>query len=263
MHEEIDRAQIENGRENRDQDDLDIRHIGIFRHQERPRTHQRRCDLSAGRGGSLDPAGFLGFVAQLLHQRDRECPRCHDIGDGRARDRPHARRSNDRGFRRTARLAPRRGKGQVDEELACARHLEKGAEQDEHEDIGGRHAQRQAEDPLLTQVELPNQTVDAGPAMRQDAGHPIPQPRQRPARSGQGIGDGDHADDGHAQTHDAAAGLEHGDGGDDPHHDVGLRPPACPFDDVIEEIEDVEPAEKGRSQEHGINKPADRAARAR
>ncbi len=88
-------------------------------------------------------------VAQPLHQRDGEGAGGHHIGDGAARDRTHAGRGDDRRLGRAAALPAGGRIGQVDEELAGTGDLEKGTEQHEDEDIGGRHPHGQAEDSLL------------------------------------------------------------------------------------------------------------------
>jgi hypothetical protein len=60
----------------------------------------------------------------------------------------------------SAALASRERERQVDEELARARHLEEGAEQDEGEDDRRGDAEREPEDALLTQEELPDEAVE-------------------------------------------------------------------------------------------------------
>ena len=101
------------------------------------------------RGGRLDAAGEGGAVAEALHQGDRELADGDDVGDARARDRAHQRRT------RTPRPWPaRRGVRRPGPSATSLKswiipaRLEEGAEQDEEEDVGRRDVGRDAVDAL-------------------------------------------------------------------------------------------------------------------
>jgi hypothetical protein len=160
VDEEVDGREVEERREDREAHDVGVGEAGVLGHEEGARPHDRRHDLPAGRGGGLDAARLLPGVAELLHERDRERARRHDVGDGAARDRTHETRGDDGGLGRAAPLAPGDGVRQVDEEAAGAGRLEEGAEEDEGEDDRGRHAEREAEDPLLAEVEVAHDAVE-------------------------------------------------------------------------------------------------------
>ena len=64
----------------------DAQHLG---HQEGASAHDRRHDLTAGRGRSLDCAGLLGSIAHLLHHGDGHDAGASYVGSSRAGDHTH------------------------------------------------------------------------------------------------------------------------------------------------------------------------------
>ncbi len=98
--------------------------------------------------------------------------------------------------------------------------------------------------------------------MLQDAGQPLPQPRQVAAGAGEGVEDRDHPDHRHAQPHRTACRLQHGERGDAAHHDVGLAPEAGAVDDLVEVEHQVATGDQGPGQEDGVQQPAGQPPRA-
>ena len=76
---------IEDGRNDRRLDDLDVGHVERLGHDEGDRAHHRRHDLAAHAGGGLDRAGEHRRVAEALHQRDGELADGQHVGDARSR----------------------------------------------------------------------------------------------------------------------------------------------------------------------------------
>jgi hypothetical protein len=232
MDEEVDRAEIEEGREDRDEHDVDVRDARELGHQERARAHEGRHDLPARGGRGLDPARLRRAVAELLHERDGEGARGDDVGDGRSADRAHAGRGDDGGLGRAAPLPPRGGIGEVDEELARPCHFEEGAEEDEDEDEGGRDAERQAEDAFGAERHLARDAFERVAAVVEDPGHPVGEKRELAPPPGEGIGDEDRADDRHPEAHRAPRGLEHDEDRQDADPDVDVAREDLVGDDV-------------------------------
>ena len=100
---------------------------------------------------------------------------------------------------------PGDGVGQLDEELAHARFLQEGAEEDEQEDEGGGSAYRGAEDALRGIEQVLDDEPGAEPAVAQEAGH-------RPAEVADQ--DEDAGDDHDGQAHHAPAALQQQQDGD-------------------------------------------------
>ena len=105
---------------------------------------------------------------------------------------------------RAAHVAPGGGQRKVDEELAQARAVQEGPEQDEEEDEGGGHAQRRAEQAFRGQVHLGDDALHAEAAMPQHAGDEIAE---------LGVKQEDHGHQGDGQAHDAPRRLQHQDDG--------------------------------------------------
>ena len=61
MHQQIDRAEIQEGRKDRHQNDLQIGHLGEFAHQEGAGAHQRRHDLTP----EMEPIPADAMIAAL------------------------------------------------------------------------------------------------------------------------------------------------------------------------------------------------------
>ena len=79
---------IQNGRDERGEDDVLVRDFEEFGHQERGRAHHRRHQLATGRCHRLDGSGLVALVAALFHQRDGDHAGGHHVRYRAARNRP-------------------------------------------------------------------------------------------------------------------------------------------------------------------------------
>ena len=86
--------------------DLGVGNVQELSHDEGPRPHHRRGQLTGGRRNRLDRAGKGRRVAQPLHCGDRNRPRRHHIGHRRSGHRPEHRRGQRADLRRAAEGAP-------------------------------------------------------------------------------------------------------------------------------------------------------------
>ena len=136
MDTEPDAEEVEERRNRRRLDDVEVRHADELRHEERRRSHDRRHELSARRSSRFDRAREVALIAELLHHGNREGARARDVGDRAARYRAHeaARKHGD--LRRAAARPARHGIRKVDEELAESRRFQVGTEKDEEENEG-------------------------------------------------------------------------------------------------------------------------------
>ena len=156
-------------------------------------------------------------------------------------------------------LAARGGIGQIDEEFARARHLQKGAEQDEDKDKGRRYPKRQPEYAFGPQGHLAGDPFQRIAAMVHDAGHPIGKKRHFAARARKGIGDKGGADDRHAKTHGAACALQHDQNGQNAHPDIDVARKDLIGDDV--DVDRHPSADHHAAQDQGcVDDPAGDAA---
>jgi hypothetical protein len=83
-----DSDEIEHGGQKRSRHDVGIGHAGQFDHDEGPRPHQRRHDLTPRGRHCFDRAGQRLWIAQPAHGGQRDGTGRCDIGRGRTRDRP-------------------------------------------------------------------------------------------------------------------------------------------------------------------------------
>ena len=104
-----------------------------------------------------------------------------------------------------------RAHGDVGEQADHAGALEEGAEQNEQEDVGGGHVDRDAVDALGAEEHLVDDLIEFVAARVE---------RARQKLSEQAVAQEDRADDGQDRTHHAAAGLEHQQHDDDADHDI-------------------------------------------
>ena len=195
---DVDQCDVGNHRRDKGVfDDLDIRNADEFHHQERSRAHNRRHDLTVDRGCDLDRARLFSGKAHALHQRDRKGTRCHNVRDGRTGNQASHSRTNDRRFRRTATQRTQTGKGDLDEIVACARLIQKRAEQNEEENKSRRNTQRDAEDTRCIQPLRVDDRVERQTRVFDDI-------RDQPAGAHVRIGQKDRPDDRQSRTKRAA-----------------------------------------------------------
>src|SRR5690606_5528487 len=147
-----------------------------------------------------------------------------------------------------------------DERLARARRLEERTEQDEREHHGGGHAERQAQNAFLSEVEMTDDPVEAVAAVSQDAGHQLADPWQRTSGAGHGVEQGYHRHDRDRPADGAARRLEHDQYGDDTGDDVALYVEPGAADDAVEVDEQVEADVGGGDHENAVDDPVERDA---
>ena len=116
MHHPERGREIEQRRDDRRLDHLDIGDVERLGHDEGDGAHDRRHDLAAHAGGRLDRAREGRPIAEALHERDGELAGRDDVGDARAVDRAHERRGDDRHLGRPAAMMPDRAERDVGEQ---------------------------------------------------------------------------------------------------------------------------------------------------
>ena len=165
MHHPERGGEIEHRGDHRGLDDDGIIDAQGLRHDEGDRTHHRRHDLSAHRGGGLDAGGEGAAIAEPDHQRDRELADGDDIGDAGARDRSHHAGGEHRDLGGATAGAAEQAKRNVGEQLDHPGALEERAEQDEQEDVGRRDVDRHAVKAFGAVGEVGNDLVEIIAAM--------------------------------------------------------------------------------------------------
>ena len=106
VHDGEDADIVQQGREDRGNDDRGVGHLEELGHDEGRRAHDRRSDLPAGAGRGLDPTREMAGIAQPLHVGNGQRPGRHGIGHGRARDRAEEGRGHYRDLGRSAGILP-------------------------------------------------------------------------------------------------------------------------------------------------------------
>ena len=162
--------EVEHGRNHCGLDDLHVRHVDGFGHDEGHGAHHRWHDLPAHAGGGFHAAGERRRVAEALHQRDGELAGRHHVGHARAVDRAHERRGDHRHLRWPAARVADGAHGEIGEQVDHPCLLQEGAEQDEEVDVGGGDVGRRAEDALGAERERAQDLVRAVAAVREHAG---------------------------------------------------------------------------------------------
>ena len=155
---EVDRAEasdiIQNGGNERPDDDLRIADLKILREQESCGPHDWRHDLTAGGRRRLHARREVRGKAGSLHQWDRDRAVYHHVCDGTARDRAEQARAYNCDLAGPACGVPGEGHCEVHEQLAGTGALHERAEQNEDQNIGGGNGYRDAEDAFGAHVQL-------------------------------------------------------------------------------------------------------------
>ena len=158
-------------RYDRRDDDVEIADTDQFRDDEGGRPHDRRHQLTVGRGGHLDGSGLDRRHAHFAHHRDGEDAGGHHIGDRGSGNQPGHARGQDGRLGRTAAEPADQGESQIEEIAARAGPVEKGAEQNEEKDETDRHTDRYAEDGLPGQPVITDQPGRRNAPVRDQFGH--------------------------------------------------------------------------------------------
>ncbi|MNC68039.1 hypothetical protein D3C75_1185890 [compost metagenome] len=92
MNHPENRAEIQDGGNQRRFGDLYEGNVDGFSHDESDGPHHRRHQLAAHAGGGFHPTGKRSSVAKAFHEWDGELPRGNDVGNPGAGDSTHQRR---------------------------------------------------------------------------------------------------------------------------------------------------------------------------
>ncbi len=151
---------VERGRNDGGLDDVGIRHIEGFGHDEGHRAHDWRHDLPAHAGRSFHRPGEHRRVAEALHQRNGELAYREHIGHAGAGDGAHQSGRDDGHLGRAAARLAHQPQRQGVEQPDHAGMFEKRAEQNEQKDVGRRHQGGNAVDALGAEIELTDDLVE-------------------------------------------------------------------------------------------------------
>ena len=188
-----------------------IADAGHFRQDEGSSTHDGRHDLAAGGSNGFHCAGKDGTIAAAFHHGDGEGAGGNDIGDRAAGDGTEDSGSDNGDLGGAAAFtAGQRGRKIAEDEISAA-DIEEGTKQQEQEYGIGGNADGHTEDTLLAE----NGLDDAGKAVAlvaDEAGEMFAE---------EGIQNGDERDGGQRGAGQTAAALQHDDGADGAHDDIG------------------------------------------
>ena len=150
-----DGEEIEQRRDRRHDEHLQVRDLQELGDDERRGAQRRRTDDRADPGRREDRAAHRRRIARALQDRPRHRSERDRGGDAAARHRAEQQpRRRDRAPGAGAMTRPADGgQGPVDEERARARHVQDRAEDREERDVGGGDVERHAEDALERHVE--------------------------------------------------------------------------------------------------------------
>ena len=146
MDGDVDAGEVQHRRQDGPHGDGAVGLAGELCHQEGCGAHDGGHDLAAGGGSRLHGAGELRLVARLLHHGDGDGAGGDGVAHGGAGHHAAQGGGDDGHFGGAAGGGTGHGIGQVDEELGDAGPLQEGAEDDEHHDELGAHADGAAED---------------------------------------------------------------------------------------------------------------------
>ena len=243
MHLHEHPVEVHERRHDRRDDDRLVRQVEELDHQERRRAHDRRRDLAAGRRRGLDGAREVARIAQADHRGNRQRADRHGVRDRRARQHPEQSRREDADLRRTAGVAARDRRRDIDEELTEADARREHAEQHEVEHERRDDADRDPVDALARHVEVVDEARPRRAGMLQQAR------KRRPCERVEHEHDGDH---GERPSHRAARRLEQQHDEDRPHRHVDRERVAHAKGEILEDPRYVEDGGRDREAEHPV-----------
>ncbi len=194
--------------------------------------------------GSMAPATWGRKPARFI-KRNGESPGGDGVGDRAARHRAEERRGDDGDLGRAAGRLARQRHRDVDEELAGARLLQEGAEEDEEDDVGGEHARHHPEDAVGGDEQRGAQALDAEAAMGDDL---------REVGAEVGVGEQAHADHGHRPAEHPPAHLQRQQNADDADQSVELVLGAGAEVQVLELVDPVVDGAGGGEREQHVRR---------
>jgi hypothetical protein len=212
-----DRKVVEQRRNDRHRDDLQVRDAQELGDQKCGRAHHRRREDRADAGRGENRPASIGRVAGTLHHRPRDRAQHHGIRDAASRHRAKQ-VSGDRhgspGSRRSARSSDG-GHRPVDEEAAGAAVLEDRTEDREQDDVRGGDVQRHAEHALERHVDGADDARRRVAAVGDQR-----QPDRIEERAVVRVDEKDHRDEWQHPSGGAPRCFEDGEDRHDPHREI-------------------------------------------
>ena len=184
-------------------------------------------------------SGLVRPIAFPLHHGDRERAGDRDVTGRRTRDHSQQGAENDRGLGRSGRHAARQHVGKPEKETAGAEFREKGAEDGEQDDVGGRHADGNAVDALAGERQERNHALKAHASPVQHAGQ---------IRRDHGVGQKHRRDHGEEIAGCPPRSLHHQEDDHDAHDDIRGRRGAAAERDVLPAGQQVDAGAHGREK---------------
>ena len=177
-------------------------------------------ELAVGGARHLHRPCLLRGVAHPLHQGDGEGAGGDRVGHRAPRDHPREGARHHRRLGGPSAEVAEEGVGRLDEEVPRPRLLQKGPEEDEEKDKGGRDPQGHAPDPLGGGVELAHELAPLAPGVElEPGGERVGDEALGP---GEGVEDEDGGDDGQGGPHHPPARHEEDEEGEGPHDHVPI-----------------------------------------
>ncbi len=178
---------------------LHVRNTDVLHHQEGGGTHHRRHDLAVDRAGHFDRGGFVGAIADALHQRDGEGTGGHHVGNGRTGNHTCCCRGHHGRFGRTPAQVTQQADRALDEIVTRTGRLQQRTEQHEQKDETGRDAERHTKHTFRRQPQVAHALAQRSPFVGNHVGHMWP---------GKDVDDEHDGQNHHRQAERATCGLK-------------------------------------------------------
>lgn len=154
MNTQEDTDEVENGRNNSGFHHFHVRNTYKFRHKEGRGAHNRRHELAAGGGGRFHGASKILAVTEFFHHRNGEGAGSDNIGHGAAGNGSFKSAGENRYFRGAAGSPAGDGISNINKEFPQTSLFEVCPEEDEEENEGRGHAERNAEYAFRSEEEM-------------------------------------------------------------------------------------------------------------
>ena len=227
LHGQHDAQVVEQCRDRRPEQDLQVGHADVLGDDERGRAQRGWGQDGADAGRGQHSAGLLPRVAGPAQDRPAhrtQADRGRGAGAGHRAEQETG--QGHRAARRGAGLAER-GEAQVDEEPAGPGRVQHRAVDGEQHDVGGADVQRDAVEAGLVVVEAVDDLAEVEPGVPD-------RPADRQEAAVVGVEEERHADDRQHQPGGAPAGLQHQQGQPGAHDDVEHGERALPVQERVE-----------------------------
>jgi hypothetical protein len=241
---------VETGRDGRHPDHVEVADLEELGDQEGGGAEHRRRQDGAQSAGGEQAAGRVLGEPRLGQHRIGDGADHHRRGDAGAGRAAEQERGEHDGAAGAIGLAAHGGEREIDEEIAGAGAIEKGAVDREQDDQRRRHVDRHAEDALQRDEEVTDQARDVISAMG---------PGRRQVRPDHGVDDEKDGDGRHDPAGRATRRLQQDDDEDDAEHDVELERHRCAVGEVFAAIDRISDDGDGGDRRHHVP-PADAVA---